>query len=231
LLVFVLFTMPFFTVSCSGQKVATFTGYQIVSGNTTIDTSSISSALGGSGQSAPTAPQGNSIGQLILVVALLVAAIGVVLPLLPLRMKDPLLVLTILGALGVVVLIIFAVMAPGQITAEAKQLGVTGDVEMGVWLSLLAMAGAGGYAFLLRSQGVDASTPLSFQRLFASTPGAGPQMAAPHAAVPSAPSVSPAPADGGAACPQCSKPAGPGDTFCPSCGAALGSDPGKSASS
>ena len=45
LLVFLLFTMPFFSVSCSGQKVATFTGYQIVSGNTTIDTSSISSAL------------------------------------------------------------------------------------------------------------------------------------------------------------------------------------------
>lgn len=241
LLVFLLFTMPFFSVSCSGQKVATFTGYQIVSGNTTIDTSSISSTLGGSGAPASAAPKGSSTGQMILIIALLAAAAGAVLPFLPLKMKDPLLVLAILGAAGVVILIIFAVMAPGEITAEAKQLGVKGDVEMGVWLSLLAMAGAGGYSFLLRSQRVDASTPLTFQRLFASTPGAGPQMAPPYAAVPSvpsmppapvpmAPSVPPAPVAGGPACPKCGSPAGPGDTFCRSCGAGLGGAPGDSAS-
>jgi hypothetical protein len=238
-LVFLLFAMPFFSVSCSGTKIDTFTGYEIATGNTKIDMS----GLGAGTSSTPSegAPKGSSTGQIILILALLAAAAGAALPFLPIKVNDPLLISTILGGVGVVLLVVFAVMAPGEVSSQSAQftkglgelggssgagISIKGDLEMGVWLSLLAFAGAGGLSFFLRSQGVDASAPLNFQQIISGTPGAGAVAAAPYAAPYSAP-YAPAPpappvAPAGPACSNCGTATAPGDTFCKSCGTPVG---------
>jgi hypothetical protein len=216
LLVFVLFTMPFFSVSCQGRQLKAFSGYEIASGNTKIDTASL-----GLGSGESTTPQQGNVGdQVAMILVLVLAAAGVALPFIPIKLKDTLLISTIVGAAGAVILIGFAMMAPGQVASQTQNLA-EGKAEMGLWLALLAMAGAGGFSFYLRSAGVDASAPLDIGQVFSGTPGAAPHVAAaPYPGVPGTPPAGPP--VGGRACPHCGSLVAARDTFCQKCGSAIG---------
>lgn len=240
LLVFVLFTMPFFSVSCQGQTVKTFTGYDIAAGNTKLDVGSLGLPSGGTTSGGGGGGSGSGTNQVLMVLVLLVAAAGVALPFVPLKMKDPFLIPMILGAAGVALLAAFAFMAPAEV-AEQSQKMAEGKAEIGLWLTLLAMAGAAGYSFYLRGQRVDASKPLDFRGVFAAAPAAAPPapgMYAPGQGYPPAypppapqppayqPPAAPQPPapqpPAVRACPNCGGPVGPADAFCQTCGTTMG---------
>ncbi len=148
-------------------------------------------------------------------------------------------ILTILGAAGALILIAFAVMAPGEVSAQSGQFNqllggssgavIKGEVESGLWLSLLAMAAAGGFSFFLRNQRIDASAPLTIQQLTGAKPGLAAPTVSPYTGMPVTPVAPMAPmAAADSACPACGSPSGQGDVFCKSCGGPLGGAQGGS---
>jgi hypothetical protein len=123
----IMFFLPFLTVSCGGDKVASYTGVQLVTGTNMAD--------------QEIKPSG------ILILALVIAVAG-----LALSFSDNWLVCAIAGLLNVILLYSFKMSGDQQLSKATIEAGIpiTATYEAGFWLALLAgcaVACFNGYLF------------------------------------------------------------------------------------
>jgi len=196
LLVFLLFTLPFMTVSCGSQRLSAYNGYQLASGKG-----------GGSAASSMMGASSSGGGAGILYLVLLLAAAGAALSFVKVTWAP--LGSAACGVIGALILLGVGFMAPGVVASKSQGVA-TGSIQIGLWLAMLVMLAAGASAILLGQSRSGGSIGLTTSGQ--SSIGNAGVFRPPDSSRTAAPSF----------CGGCGAPAPPGTQFCGKCGAPVG---------
>lgn len=148
------FILPFIKISCSGEKLMSFTGVQLVTG------SEMSNPMSDEKEKMPPEPTA--------VIALIALVVGVVFAIQ--LSRGGAILSAVSGGVAVISLILLKTNLDTEIMKEAGGMAISADYQMGFWGACL-MSAAGAILALMRLQGASAEPPSQVAHTLASDAG------------------------------------------------------------
>ena len=160
--VIICFFLPFVNFSCGGQKIASFTGIQLVIGAKVNqppsmfgESTDMSRSFGMETSRPKTSKQGEKAQDSLIIAAFIIAIAGLALSFL--KGKNSSIVPAILGVAGIIVLLIFKIKTDNEILREGGG-AIQVEYVIGFWLTFLAFVLAAlfnGFIFFSKEKPVE----------------------------------------------------------------------------